>query len=174
MNERWESQSRFCAGRRTRKEGRRGFDALMDPPAEIAQNSKRPSKAGQSSPVRTEEVEGHRWRSESRIRKKGGSPKRSEEVVVMGGGDRRVLTSAPAPGQLLHSLWCDLLQEIDVLVGVEPRKLISRGPCRTLKVEKDRKGRGNEGTNSVERALTLRRQWKNVRRRPSCRADRSW
>jgi hypothetical protein len=88
--------------------------AAIEPPALMLQNSYRPSKPGQSSPVRTVRGVGKR---QSRLGK--------DEMRL-----RQQLTSCSSTSQAFHSLRGDLAQEVNVLVGMEPRHRLCRRALR--------------------------------------------
>ena len=141
---------------------RREFDEPMDPPADIEQNSKRPSHAGQSSPVRTvertttqkrksdqqtKEESGRRgevcFESERRRRSRDSTrtlrslPRGSKPTLL---GDHEIRESRERPTsrstarQSLNRFRSDPLEEVDVFVRVEPRHLVRRSSDRSLDI----------------------------------------
>ena len=109
---------------------------LIDPPAEIWQNSNSPSKLGQSSPVKT---------TETRFRRRGGSVLRTicrlgalsldppkQALLTVGRLCDRVRTSRSVSCHLLDCFWGDAFEELDVLVRVELGHLLVGCSRRTL------------------------------------------
>jgi hypothetical protein len=73
----------------------------VEPPAEMAQNSNKPSKGGQSSPIRSGPHEPHTFKQHER-------------------------TSGLFPGQDLQALGSDACEEVDVFVRVKGRHAVCR------------------------------------------------
>ena len=98
----------------SRDRGRLALNVLMDPPAEMEQNSNNPSNAGQSSPIKT-----------------GGEGSVSRSSNAQGTRGR---TACSVAAHVFYRFGRDASEEIDVFVRVEFRHFVRGGPRRAQDV----------------------------------------